>query len=66
MSQLKLVVNNKPQWDAMLEEIYFRIAFAHKQLEQYDDPSEMYRFQGEIRALRSLAKQKKLSVQKKV
>lgn len=40
----------------MLEEIYFRIAFAHKQLEQYDDPSEIFRFQGEIRALRSLTK----------
>ena len=56
MSQLKLVVNNKPQWDAMLEEIYFRIEFAHKQMEQYDDPAEIYRFQGEIRALRSLTK----------
>ncbi len=56
MSQLKLVVNNKPQWDAMLEEIDFRIAFIHKQMEQYDDPVEIYRFQGEIRALRSLTK----------
>jgi len=56
VSQLKLVVNNKPQWDAMLEEIYFRIAFTHKQMEQYDDPAEIYRFQGEIRALRSLTK----------
>jgi chaperonin cofactor prefoldin len=56
VSQLKLVVNNKPQWDAMLEEIYFRISFAHKQMEQYDDPAEIYRLQGEIRALRSLTK----------
>ena len=40
----------------MLEEIDFRIAFAHKQMEQYDDPAEIYRFQGEIRALRSLTK----------
>jgi len=56
VSQLKLVVNNKPQWDAMLEEIDFRIAFIHKQMEQYDDPVEIYRFQGEIRALRSLTK----------
>ena len=40
----------------MLEEIDFRIAFIHKQMEQYDDPVEIYRFQGEIRALRSLTK----------
>ena len=56
MNELKLVVNNKPQWDAMLEEIDFRIAFIHKQMEQYGDPAEIYRFQGEIRALRSLTK----------
>ena len=56
MNELKLVVNNKPQWDAMLEEIDFRIEFIHKQMEQYDDPAEIYRFQGEIRALRSLTK----------
>lgn len=40
----------------MLEEIDFRIEFIHKQMEQYDDPAEIYRFQGEIRALRSLTK----------
>ena len=51
---LKLVVNNKDSWDAMLEEITTRIAFAHKQLEQRNEPEELYRLQGEIRALRSL------------
>ena len=56
MSHLKLVVNNKLQWDAMLEEMYLRIAFIHKQMEQYEDPADLYRFQGEIRALRSLTK----------
>tara|TARA_R110000796_G_scaffold35770_4_gene91755 strand:- start:106 stop:300 length:195 start_codon:yes stop_codon:yes gene_type:complete len=56
VSHLKLVVNNKLQWDAMLEEIYLRIAFIHKQMEQYEDPADLYRFQGEIRALRSLTK----------
>ena len=40
----------------MLEEIYLRIAFIHKQMEQYEDPADLYRFQGEIRALRSLTK----------
>tara|TARA_R110000803_G_C11976389_1_gene320209 strand:+ start:1431 stop:1625 length:195 start_codon:yes stop_codon:yes gene_type:complete len=56
VSHLKLVVNNKLQWDAMLEEMYLRIAFIHKQMEQYEDPADLYRFQGEIRALRSLTK----------
>ncbi len=56
MSNLKLVVNNKPQWDAMLDEMYFRIGFAHKQIEQLDDPAEIFRYQGEIRALRSLTR----------
>ena len=56
MNELKLVVNNKPQWDAMLEEINSRIKFAHVQLEQFDDLVEVYRIQGELRALRSLTK----------
>ena len=52
---LKLVVNNKDSWDAMLIEITERIAFAHRQLEQRNEPEELYRIQGEIRALRSLS-----------
>jgi len=51
---LKLVVNNKDSWDALLIEIADRISFAHKQLEQRNEPEELYRIQGEIRALRSL------------
>jgi len=53
---LKLVVNNKDSWGAMLEEISSRIAFAHKQLEQRNELEELYRLQGEVRALRSLQK----------
>jgi hypothetical protein len=56
MNELKLVVNNKPQWDAMLDEINSRIQFAYRQLEQFDDLVEIYRIQGEVRALRSLTK----------
>jgi len=52
---LKLVVNNKPQWDAMLDEFNIRIAFAYRQLEQRTELEEIYRLQGEIRALKSLA-----------
>ena len=40
----------------MLDEMYFRIGFAHKQIEQLDDPAEIFRYQGEIRALRSLTR----------
>ena len=51
---LKLVVNNKDSWDALLEELEGRIQFSHKQLEQRKEIEEIYRLQGEIRALRSL------------
>ena len=51
---LKLIVNNKDTWDAMLEELDSRIAFSHKQMEQRAELEELYRLQGEIRALRSL------------
>lgn len=51
---LKLIVNDKNLWDALLEELDERIYFTHKQLEQATDTQEMYRLQGEIRALRRL------------
>ena len=51
---LKLIVNSKDSWDALLEELDSRITFTHKQLEQRNEPEELYRLQGEIRALRSL------------
>lgn len=51
---LKLIVNNKDLWDALLEELDERILFAHKQLEQALDTSEIYRLQGEVRSLRRL------------
>ena len=38
----------------MLEELGSRISFSHKQMEQRTEPEELYRLQGEIRALRSL------------
>lgn len=53
---LKLVVNNKDSWDALLEELEDRIQFAHKQLEQRIELEELYRLQGEVRALRSLTR----------
>jgi hypothetical protein len=53
---LKLIVNDKNSWDALLEELEGRIQFAHKQLEQRTETEELYRLQGEVRALRSLTR----------
>jgi RNAse (barnase) inhibitor barstar len=52
--QIKKLVNNKTLWDSFCEEIDLRIKFCHKQLEQRNESSELYRLQGEIKALRSL------------
>lgn len=52
--QIKRLVNDKPLWDSFLEEVDGRIVFAQKQLEQRIEPAELYRLQGEIKALRSL------------
>ena len=52
--QIKKLVNNKPLWDSFCEELDERIDFAHKQLKQRDEPLELHRLQGEIKALRSL------------
>ena len=51
---LKLIVNTKDSWDALLVELDHRITFTHKQLEQRNEMEEIYRLQGEVRALRSL------------
>lgn len=53
---LKPVVNQKDLWDALLYEFEERIQFAQKQMEQADKTEELYRFQGELRALRSLTR----------
>lgn len=52
--QIKRLVNDKPLWDSFCEELDERIEFCHKQLEQRDEPLELHRLQGEIKALRSL------------
>ncbi len=52
--QIKKLVNDKPLWDSFCEELDERIDFAHRQLEQRDEPLELHRLQGEIKALRSL------------
>ena len=51
---LKQLVNDKVLYDAFKKELDIRINFAYKQIEQRDEPLELHRLQGEIKALRSL------------
>lgn len=51
---LKGIVNDRPLWDALCEELDIRIAFCHKQLEHSILIEDVYRYQGEIRSLRKL------------
>jgi len=51
---IKQLVNSTALWDAFNTELDERIHFAQKQLEQRDEQQELYRIQGEIKALRSL------------
>lgn len=51
---LKPFVNNSELYTPFIEEIAERIAFTHVTLEQSREIDEIYRLQGEIRALRSL------------
>tara|TARA_B100000900_G_C20377297_1_gene632964 strand:+ start:75 stop:281 length:207 start_codon:yes stop_codon:yes gene_type:complete len=53
---LKPFVNNPDFYTPYIEEIAERIAFTHVALEQSRELDEIYRLQGEIRALRSLLK----------
>ena len=51
---VKQLVNDKVLYDAFQKELDIRINFAYKQIEQRDEPLELHRLQGEIKALRSL------------
>lgn len=51
---LKPFVNNPELYTPFIEEVAERIAFTHVTLEQSREIDEIYRLQGEIRALRSL------------
>ena len=53
---LKPFVNNPELYTPFIEEIAERIALKHVTLEQSRELDEVYRLQGEIRALRSLLK----------
>ena len=51
---LRPFVNDKVLWKDFVQELDDRIAFCHKQLEQANDTVTLYRFQGEIAALRKM------------
>ena len=51
---LKTFVNNKNEWDAILEELEVRISSAHRNLEQASTSIEIHRAQGTVLALRQL------------
>ena len=52
--EIKRLVNDKPLWGSFCDELDERITYTHKQIEQRDEPLELHRLQGEIKALRSL------------
>ena len=51
---IKLLVNDKKIWDSFNELIDQKLKFVHSQLEQTMKPEDLYRLQGEARALRRL------------
>jgi len=51
---LKKIVNDKEQWDALLEFYEDSITQYHKSMEQMETTAGMYRTQGAIAALRKL------------
>ena len=51
---LKTLINDKPTWDAFLEEMDAIITKEHKSMERISDTTEIYRHQGSIRTLRQL------------
>lgn len=52
--QIKRLVNDKPLWESFLVEVDARIAFCQTQIAIKDEPKDLYRLQGEIKALNSL------------
>ena len=53
-SKLKMFVNDPALWNSFVEEIEERISLLHKNLEQAQDPKDIYRAQGEVAALKKV------------
>lgn len=53
-SKLKMFVNNPELWESFTEEVNLYISSCHKQMEQMRDTSDLFRLQGEVKALRKM------------
>lgn len=53
-SKIKLFVNNPELWESFLKELDTRIVSCQRSIEQMSEPKDLYRLQGELKALRSL------------
>ena len=56
MNNLKPLVNNKDLWESLVAELNERLECTQRQVELRVEPEEIYRLQGEARALRSLTR----------
>ena len=54
MSKIKELTNNKELWDAFVEELQRAVINYQRTMEQTDKPSDIYRLQGAISAVRRL------------
>ena len=54
MSKIKELTNNKELWDAFVEELQRSIVNYQRTMEQTEKPSDIYRLQGAVSALRRL------------
>ena len=54
MSKIKELTNNKELWDAFVDELQRSIINYQRTMEQTEKPSDIYRLQGAISALRRL------------
>ena len=54
MSKIKELTNNKELWDAFVEELQRSIMNSQRTMEQAEKPSDIYRYQGAISAVRRL------------
>lgn len=52
--KIKLFVNNPELWDSFLEELDKRIDAVNKRMAQVEEPKDLYRCQGELKALQRL------------
>ena len=58
MSKIKELTNNKELWEAFIEELQRSIVNYQRTMEQTEKPSDIYRLQGAISALRRMMQQR--------